>query len=77
MTLKEWMNLKALQILELITYIANIAKKVAFWNQATKKKLTIRQKRRKAKMGNKLYSLLPWQDVKFQERPWLYRRRNE
>ena len=36
MTLKEWMNLKALQILELITYIANIAKKVAFWKQSDK-----------------------------------------
>ena len=26
--------MKALQILELITYIANIAKKVAFWKQS-------------------------------------------
>ena len=51
MTLKEWMNLKALQILELITYIANIAKKVAFWKQATKKKTNDTPKKEEGKNG--------------------------
>ena len=51
MTLKEWMNLKALQILELITYIANIAKKVAFWKQANKKKNNDTTKKEETKNG--------------------------
>ena len=51
MTLKEWMNLKALQILELITYIANIAKKVAFWKQVTKKKTNDTPKKEEGKNG--------------------------
>ena len=51
MTLKEWMNLKALQILELITYIANIAKKVAFWKQSTKKKTNDPPKKEEGKNG--------------------------
>ena len=34
MNLKEWTSLKALQILELITYIA---KRVVFWKKAKKK----------------------------------------
>ena len=48
MTLKEWMNLKALQILELITYIA---KKVAFWKQANKKKTNDTTKKEETKNG--------------------------
>ena len=48
MTLKEWMNLKALQILELITYIA---KKVVFWKQATKKKTNDTPKKEEGKNG--------------------------
>ena len=51
MTLKEWMNLKALQILELITYIANIAKKVAFWKQANKKQTNDTTKKEETKNG--------------------------
>ena len=51
MNLKEWMNLKALQILELITYIANIAKKVAFWKQSTKKKTNDTPKKEEGKNG--------------------------
>ena len=51
MTLKEWMNLKALQILELITCIANIAKKVTFWKQATKKKTNDTPKKEEGKNG--------------------------
>ena len=48
MTLKEWMNLKALQILELITYIV---KQLAFWKQATKKKTTATTKKEESHNG--------------------------
>ena len=51
MNLKEWMNLKALQILELITYIANIAKKLTFWKQTTKKKTNDTPKKEEGKKG--------------------------
>ena len=48
MNLKEWMNLKALQILELITYIAE---KVAFWKQANKKTTNDTTKKEETKNG--------------------------
>ena len=48
MNLKEWMNLKTLQILELITYIA---KKVVFWKQDTKKKTNDTPKKEEGKNG--------------------------
>ena len=48
MTLKEWMNLKALQILELIT---DIAKQLAFWKQSTKKKTNDTPKKEEGKNG--------------------------